>query len=93
MVAPSSEGPPGEVLPVRTLVGLALPDRDPHRAGGAGDLELGGREVVGVEVGHLDLGDLGDLASVIVPTDSRPVVPEPFSMRPPGGSAPGWAGS
>ena len=34
----------------------------PHRvAGGAGDDLLGGLDVVGVEVGHLDLGDLGEL--------------------------------
>ncbi len=36
-------------------------DRDAHLAGGAGDDLLGGVEVVGVEVGHLGLGDLADL--------------------------------
>src|SRR5262249_14005907 len=36
-------------------------DADAHRAGGAGDLLLGRLDVVGVEVGHLDLGDLFDL--------------------------------
>src|SRR5690606_37224951 len=38
-----------------------LRDGDAHRAGGTADLLLGGLEVVGVEVGHLDLGDLFDL--------------------------------
>ena len=36
-------------------------DLDAHAASRAADLLLGGVEVVGVEVGHLDLGDLGDL--------------------------------
>ena len=37
------------------------PTADAHRAGGAADLLLGSFEVVGVEVGHLDLGDLLDV--------------------------------
>ena len=36
-------------------------DLDPHRAGRARDLLLGRLEIVGVEVGHLGLRDLGDL--------------------------------
>ena len=42
----------------------SLPHVDAHRAGGAADLLLGRLEVVGVEVGELDLGDLGDLGGV-----------------------------
>ncbi len=38
-----------------------LGDGDAHRAGGAGNDLLGGINVVGIEVGHLDLGDLGEL--------------------------------
>ena len=48
----------GYCLPVRRAIASAL-DRDAHGAGGAGDLLLGRLEVVGVEVGHLRLGDLG----------------------------------
>src|SRR5437660_95596 len=36
-------------------------DPDAHGAGGAGDLLLGRVEIVGVEVGHLGLGDLREL--------------------------------
>src|SRR5690625_6093055 len=36
-------------------------DGDAHGAGGAGDDLRGGVDVVGVEVGHLRLGDLADL--------------------------------
>src|SRR3954447_13764652 len=40
---------------------FSVGDGHAHRAGGAGD-DLGGRvDVVGVEVGHLRLGDLADL--------------------------------
>ena len=42
-------------------LGRSAGDRDAHRAGGARDLALGRLEVVGVEVGQLDLGDLGEL--------------------------------
>src|SRR5690606_13342655 len=57
--------PPGEVVPVGLRSG-GSPDRgsddvDAHRPGGARDLETGGLEIVGVEVGHLHLGDLGHL--------------------------------
>src|SRR4051812_25353796 len=45
-------------------------DGDAHRPGGAGDDLLGGVEVVGVEVGHLALGDLADLR----PADRRGLV-------------------
>ena len=38
-----------------------LGDGDAHGASGAGDDLLGGLDVVGVEVRHLDLGDLGEL--------------------------------
>ena len=48
------------VLVVLGRAQLAL-DRDAHLAGGAGDDLLGGVEVVGVEVGHLGLGDRPDL--------------------------------
>src|SRR3954452_17067659 len=45
----------------RALDGRSVLDRDAHLAGGAGDDALGSVEVVGVEVGHLGLGDLADL--------------------------------
>jgi hypothetical protein len=46
---------------------------DAHRAGGALDgLILAAIEVVGVEVGKLDLRDLFDLAAVTEPPDSLP---------------------
>src|SRR3546814_9216075 len=61
MMAPSLLRRPGEVLPVQTVGCDLLLDLDAHAAGSAGDLELGGVEVVGVQVGHLDLGDLLDL--------------------------------
>ena len=51
---PPGRGPPG---PGRVV----SDDVDAHRAGGAADLLLGRLEVVGVEVRHLDLGDLGDV--------------------------------
>lgn len=38
-----------------------LSDGDAHGAGGTGDDLLGGVNVVGIEVRHLDLGDLGEL--------------------------------
>src|SRR5690606_21602221 len=60
--APSAGLGPGRGPPLPADVDVVvLLDLDAHGAGGAGDLELGGLEVVGVEVGHLDLGDLGDL--------------------------------
>ena len=57
---PAGRGGPGRVTARRCRAG-GSDDLDAHRAGGAGDLEAGGLEVVGVEVGHLDLGDLRDL--------------------------------
>lgn len=38
-----------------------LSDGDAHGTGGTGDDLLGGVNVVGIEVRHLDLGDLGEL--------------------------------
>ena len=35
---------------------------DAHRPGRAGNLTLGRLEIVGIEVGHLDLGDLPELS-------------------------------
>src|SRR3954449_12764017 len=50
--------------PVRVrVVQRSAGDRDAHRPGGAGDDLLGLVEVVGVEVGHLGLGDLADLVT------------------------------
>ncbi|CCM64199.1 hypothetical protein BN381_350059 [Candidatus Microthrix parvicella RN1] len=44
------------------VAGLVLPQHpDAHRAGGAGHLLLGLLQVVGVQVGHLGGGDLGQL--------------------------------
>ena len=42
---------------MRSLLG----DGDAHGTGGTGDDPLGGLNIVGIEVGHLDLGDLGEL--------------------------------
>src|SRR4051795_12654989 len=60
--------PPPSDVRVATGVGRGTwPDRrladdlDAHRAGRALDLGGGGLDVVGVEVGHLDRGDLADL--------------------------------
>src|SRR5690606_10977864 len=70
MVAPSggrragarcSRGSGWVVAVVLRGSGASALDRDAHGAGGAGDLELGRLQVVGVEVGHLHLGDLLDL--------------------------------
>ena len=48
----------------RPRAGRALADDlDAHAAGGALDLAGRGLDVVGVEVGHLDLGDLADLVA------------------------------
>jgi hypothetical protein len=55
------------------VVVLAL-DPQTHGPGGAGDLELGGVEVVGVEAIS------AIWASVTVPAPSRPGVCEPFSI-------------
>ena len=38
-----------------------LGNGDAHGTGGAGNDLLSGINVVGIEVGHLDLGDLGEL--------------------------------
>jgi hypothetical protein len=95
-------GRPGEVLPGAAAVPVARPagrvaglrlDGDAHGAGGAGDLELGGVEVVGVEVGHLDLGDLGDLGVGDRAGRLLAGVWRPCRRRRPGGAAPGWAAS
>ena len=43
------------------LVGWLRVDLEAHRASGAAHLLLGGLEVVGVQVGHLDLGDFFDV--------------------------------
>ncbi len=40
---------------------MLLGDGDAHGASGTGDDLLSGLDVVGIEVGHLDLGDLGEL--------------------------------
>ena len=50
---------------------MSVCDADPHRACGAGDLELGGLEVVGVEVGHLLARDLLELLENHIETDGR----------------------
>ncbi len=55
-------------------------DGDAHAARGAFDHAHGGVEVVGVQVLHLDLGDLAHLLRGIVPAVPRPAVPLPFSM-------------
>jgi hypothetical protein len=56
-------------------------DVDAHRARGAGDDLRGGVEVVGVEVGHLALGDLADLVRGDRPTLFTWGSPEPFEIR------------
>ena len=40
---------------------MLLGDGDAHGASGTGDDLLSGLDVVGIEIGHLDLGDLGEL--------------------------------
>ena len=44
-----------------SALGELLGDRDAHGTSGAGDDLLGALDVVGVEVRHLNLGDLGEL--------------------------------
>src|SRR5438270_9041981 len=48
-------------LPRCGMFDLLPRDPDAHRTRGAGHLLLGGVDVVGVQVGHLRLGDLGQL--------------------------------
>src|SRR5262249_6378800 len=52
---------PGRGPPRSRCGWCSLLDGDAHRPGRALDLLLGGVEVVGVQVGHLGLGDLFDL--------------------------------
>src|SRR3954468_10401651 len=47
---------------IRVLQDASVLDGDAHRPGGAGDDLRGGLDVVGVEVGHLLLGDLTQLS-------------------------------
>src|SRR5436190_24290015 len=67
-------GEPERALPRRRMAGVAgtssVPDGDAHGTGGAGDDLRRGVDVVGVEVGHLALGDLADLR----PADGRDLV-------------------
>ena len=90
---PAGRGRPGRGA-ARTVSGPGgSDDLDAHRAGGAGDLQLGGLEVVGVEVGHLDLGDLGDLRVGDRAGDGlRPGSGTPCRGRRPAGSAPSVGG-
>ena len=64
---------------------VLLGDVDAHRPRGAGDDLLGGIEVVGVEVGHLLLGDLahlraGERADLLLVRDAEPLS-RPAALR------------
>src|SRR4051794_29552936 len=56
-------GPPTMSAPTGAAAVGSVLDRDAHGPGGAGDDLLGGLNVVGVEVGHLLLGDVAQLGA------------------------------
>ena len=98
-LSPSSAPSPGDRAPgrggprPRRGCGLAA-DAEAHAPGGAPDLGLGRLDVVGVEVGHLDLGDLFDLGLRDGADGGLARASwSPSPARPPGAAAPAWAAS